>query len=328
MTKRYAFALFALFAIMAAAGGGYLYWQKRTERLPEGIVWGNGRIEADDLDITPKFGGRVTELLVDEGDMVSAGQVLARMDTRGLGASLRKAEALIQEARKNLEDASGEAAHREAQLRLADQEYVRAQQLAQKTFASVQVVDQRRAERDSAKAQFASATARIGKAEQAIEAARREAERIRIDIAEGTLVTPRDGRVLYRLVSTGEVVPSGAKIFTLLDLTNVYMTVFLPTKDAGKAAIGTEARIVVDAYPRLVIPAKVTFVAAKSQFTPKNVETRSERDKLMFRVKVQIDRDLIAKHAADVRTGLPGVAYVRVDPRTEWPRWLQINLPQ
>lgn len=325
MTKRY---VFLLLAVAAASGGGYLYWQKRADRLPDGIVWGNGRIEADDIDITPKFGGRVAELLVDEGDMVKAGQVLAQMDTRALGASLRKAEALIREAQKGLEDASGEFAHRQAQLRLADHEYTRAQQLAQKNFASKQVVDQRRAERDSARAQLASATARIGKAEQAIEAARKEAERIRIDIAEGALVAPRDGRVQYRLVSTGEVVPSGAKIFTLLDLSSVYMTVFLPTKDAGKAAIGADARIVVDAYPQWVIPAKVTFVAAKSQFTPKNVETRSERDKLMFRVKVQIDPYLITKHAADVRTGLPGVAYVRVDPRIEWPRWLQINVPQ
>lgn len=302
-------------------------WLNHADRLPDGIVWGNGRIEADDIDITPKFAGRVAELLVDEGDMVAAGQVLARMDTRDLDASLRRAEAIIREAQRALDATSAELVHRQAQVRLAELEYDRTEQLARKDFASKQLVDQRRAERDIARAQVNAGSANVGVAEQTVEAATKEAERIRIDIADGVLVAPRDGRVQYRLVNTGEVVPAGAKIFTLLDLSKVYMTVFLPTKDAGRVVLGAEGRIIVDAYPQWVIPANVTFVAAKSQFTPKSVETRSERDKLMFRIKVRIDQDLVARRAAQVRTGLPGVAYVRVDPQLDWPRWLQIKVP-
>jgi HlyD family secretion protein len=134
--------------------------------------------------------------------------------------------------------------------------------------------------------------------------------------------------VQYRLVNTGEVIGAGAKIFTLLDLSNVYMTMFLPTEEAGKVAVGSEGRIVLDALPNLVVPGHVSFVSATSQFTPKMVETRAECDKLMFRVKVRIAPELVAQHMAAVRTGLPGVAYVRVDPKVDWPAQLQTNVPQ
>lgn len=328
MKRRRVILLLALIGIAVAGGGGYLSWLNNADRLPDGIVWGNGRIEADDIDITPKFAGRVATLLVDEGDMVAAGQVLARMDTRDLDASLRRAEAIIREAQRALDATSAELVHRQAQVRLAELEYDRTEQLARKDFASKQLVDQRRAERDIARAQVNAGAANVGVAEQTVEAATKEAERIRIDIADGILVAPRNGRVQYRLVNTGEVVAAGAKIFTLLDLSKVYMTVFLPTKDAGRVVLGAEGKIILDAYPQWVIPANVSFVAAKSQFTPKSVETRSERDKLMFRIKVRIDPDLIAKHEAEVRTGLPGVAYVRVDPKLDWPRWLQTKVPQ
>jgi HlyD family secretion protein len=115
-------------------------------------------------------------------------------------------------------------------------------------------------------------------------------------------------------------------VVTVLELSDVYMTVFLPTEEAGRALIGSEGRIVLDAAPHLVIPAAVSFVAPRAQFTPKEVETRAEREKLMFRVKVRIDPDLLARHSDKVKTGLPGIAYVRLDPRAEWPEHLRVKL--
>lgn len=81
-----------------------------------------------------------------------------------------------------------------------------------------------------------------------------------------------------------------------------------------------------DALPGLVVPASVTFVADKTQFTPKDVETKAEREKLMFRVKLQVDADLVKGHEAMVKPGLPGVAYVQLDGVTQWPTNLQANL--
>jgi HlyD family secretion protein len=109
----------------------------------------------------------------------------------------------------------------------------------------------------------------------------------------------------------------------MLDISYVYMDIYLPTQDVGRIKVGSEVRVVLDAYPNLPIPARVSFIATQAQFTPKAVETKSERDKLMFRVRVRIDPDLLRRHADAVRSGLPGVAYVRIDPAVSWPERLQ-----
>jgi HlyD family secretion protein len=106
------------------------------------------------------------------------------------------------------------------------------------------------------------------------------------------------------------------------------MVVFLPEQVVGRIALNAEARIVLDAAPELVFPATLSFVAPRAQFTPKQVETRSERQKLVFRVKARLDPGLLARHEAYVKAGMPGVGYVRVDPEAAWPHRLEIRLPR
>jgi HlyD family secretion protein len=86
-------------------------------------------------------------------------------------------------------------------------------------------------------------------------------------------------------------------------------------------------RLVFDAAPQFVVPAKVTFVADVAQFTPKTVETAEERQKLTFRIKAHIDKELLAKYVSDIKTGLSGMAYVRLDPQAPWPAHLEVKLP-
>ena len=114
----------------------------------------------------------------------------------------------------------------------------------------------------------------------------------------------------------------------MVDLSDVYMTFFLPTVAVGKVALGSEVRLVLDAAPEHVIPANVSFVADVAQFTPKTVETAVEREKLMFRVRAQIPPELLKKYIQQVKTGLPGVAYVKLDAKAPWPAHLQTNLLQ
>jgi HlyD family secretion protein len=197
---------------------------------------------------------------------------------------------------------------------------------AQRQMAEAAVVQQE-AQREAAGAALTAAQVDVDYREAAIAAAAAHVERIRTDIVDSTLTSPIAGRVLYRLAEPGEVLAAGGKVVTVLELSDVYMTIFLPTNEAGRAVIGAEGRIVLDAAPHLVIPAAVSFVAPRAQFTPKEVETRTEREKLMFRVKVRVDPELIARHADRVKTGLPGVAYVRLDPRAEWPAHLRVKLP-
>ena len=180
---------------------------------------------------------------------------------------------------------------------------------------------------ETAEAACVAAEAKHANAEALIVAGLAEAERIRVEIDDSLLKAPVGGRVLYRLAEPGEVLPAGGKVLTVLNLTDVYMTIFLPTGQAGRVAIGTDARIIFDAAPDLVIPATISFVAPRAQFTPKEVETRAEREKLMFRVKVKIAPELLEQYIEKVKTGIPGMAYVRLDQTAKWPEYLNTRLP-
>ena len=130
----------------------------------------------------------------------------------------------------------------------------------------------------------------------------------------------------YLVAQSGEVVGSGGRVLNMADLSDVFMTFFLPAAAVGRVALGSEVRLVLDAAPGYVIPAHVSFVADVAQFTPKTVETAVEREKLMFRVRAQIPPDLLRKHVRQVKTGLPGMAYINLDPAAPWPPLLQAEL--
>ena len=356
MTKKAGYWLLRVAVVLVVGALVYGLWRfSQPPGLPPGISSGNGRIEAVDIDIATKMAGRVQDILVNEGDFVTAGQVLAQMDTDALEAQLRQAEAQKQQAVIGVETAHHQVvqrqaekdaavssvAQREAERDAAEKQLRRSEELASRGTISQQVLDTDRAKFESAnaavsaaKAQVAAADAAIStaeanvvNAEAAVEAAAAIIESIEADITDSTLRSPRDGRVQFRVAEPGEVLGAGGRVLNMVDLSDVYMTFFLPTEAAGRVRIGTEVRIVLDALPQYVIPAKATFVADVAQFTPKTVETASERQKLMFRVKAQIPPELLQEYIRDVKTGLPGVAYVRIDPDAEWPADLQSLLP-
>lgn len=317
-----------VFLLILAVGGGGAWWyiQHRSAVLPPGFAAGNGRIEANEIDIATKYAARLLELRVEEGDLVQAGQVIALLETRELAAQLRSAEAVVQQAQQQRDQVLAEIRQRRSELALADKELQRSLVLLGKNFVSEQKVDQQRTLRGTAEAAVAAAESRRGSAEAAIRVAEAEAERVRDLLQDGTLTAPKAGRILFRLAETGEVLPAGGKVATLLDLSDVYMTFFLPTEAAGRVAIGSEARLLLDAAPGRAVPAQISFVAARAQFTPKQVETRSERERMMFRIKARVPPALVRQHLEQVKTGLTGMAYVRIDPQAAWPSWLDSDL--
>lgn len=353
LKKRTIMAAGALVALVLSV----VAWQRfgGSDR-SDGLVGGNGRIEAVEIDVAAKVAGRVREIRVREGDFVTAGQVVAVMDTEVLRAQLRQAEAQFEQARSSVATAQSQRAQRESEkaaslATLARQkaELVKAQQHASRSSDLVregaiarQSADDDDAQLKSAEAAVAAASAQVTAGEAAIatvhtqiagahaavEAARANVERIRADIRDSDLTAPRDGRVQYLTARQGEVVGAGGRVLSLVDLSDVYMTFFLPTAAAGRVALGAEVRLVLDAAPQYVIPATVSFVADVAQFTPKTVETAEEREKLMFRVRAQIAPELLRKHITRVKTGLPGMAYLRHDPGAPWPDRLQVKLPQ
>jgi HlyD family secretion protein len=227
-------ALALLGLVIGAGGGGAYWWYSHQRDLPIGIVSGNGRIEADEIDIDTKFAGRIAEMLADEGDMVKAGQVVARMDTQDLAASLRKSQAQVQEAQQSLDEARAGVEQQKTQVTLAQQEFDRTNTLVARGFATNELLDQRRQALNGANAALNAANDRVGEAERARDAATHDVELYKVNIADNTLVAPREGRLQYRIANIGEVLPAGGRVFTMLDVAYVYMDVYLPTAEAGK----------------------------------------------------------------------------------------------
>ncbi|MFO0828975.1 MAG: HlyD family efflux transporter periplasmic adaptor subunit [Phycisphaerales bacterium] len=342
--------------VLAVVAVLYAWQWLRPHRLADGFASSNGRIEATEIDIAAKIPGRVQEILVKEGDTVTAGQVLARMDTDTLQAQRREAEALLQEAlvavettklvvtQREAERAAAQAVveQRTAELDAAEKRFGRTEPLEKEQAVTPQQVDDDRARVQAgkaavsaAKAQLAASDAEIGTARSqvlramaSVEGARASIQRIQADIDDSELKSPTGGRVQYKVAEPGEVVAAGGRVLNLVDLSDVYMTFYLPTATAGRIPQGGDVHLVLDAYPQYVLPAKATFVADVAQFTPKTVQTEEERLKLTFRIKASIDPELLREHITHVKTGLPGVAYVRLDPKAEWPPELQLRLPQ
>jgi len=348
-------ALKTLATVGVAAVIALLVWSElRPQGLGDAFASGNGRIEATEIDVATKSPGRVLEITVDEGDFVQPGQVLARMDTEVLEAQLNQARAQVRQAenailtaqamvaQRESEKATAEAlvTQRRAELTAAQKRYQRTETLVARNAMARQQLDDdlasmqslqaalaaARAQVLSTEAGIAAAKSQVVEAESAVEAARASVTRLQADIRDSELKTDRAARVQYRVAQPGEVLGAGGKLLNLVDLADVYMTFFLPERQAGRVAIGAEVRLVIDAAPQYVIPAKVSYVASVAQFTPKTVETESEREKLMFRVKARIDPELLRKHMEKVKTGLPGVAYLKLDADAEWPAHLQINV--
>lgn len=300
----------------------------RGRTLPEGIVKSNGRIEATQVDVAAKYPGRLATVTVDEGDEVTAGQAVATISAPEYEAQLRGAQAQVLRAKQALAEAVALIAQRNSDLSYAKTDYERGQTLVARGNIAQQALDQRRNKFEAAEAAYRAAKAQRDQAQFAIQAAQADVDRLESILVDLVLVAPRSGRVQYKLARAGEVVAAGQRVLTILDLNDVYMTIYLPADDAGKLALGDEARIIVDPVPEYVIPATISFVATEAQFTPKTVETAEEREKLMFRVKLQVDPEVLKRYHRRVKTGVRGIGFVRTSPSIKWPENLVVKLPQ
>ena len=347
-----------LIAIIAAVGVlAYLGWSRFKPSGPgEGFISGNGRIEATEIDVATKLSGRLDQLLVREGDFVTAGQPLARMQLDTLHAQRDEAEANRQQAEHGVAAAEAQVALREsdhtaaqaliaqraAELDATRRRLARSQTLSKEGAASMQELDDdhakvlgaeaalnaTRAQAAAAQAAVRAAQAQLVGAQSSVKAATATMARVEADIRDSELTAPREGRIQFRVAQAGEVLGAGGRVLNLLDLSDVFMTFFVPEAAAGRLALGSEVRIVLDSSPETYIPANVSFVASQAQFTPKTVETANERAKLMFRVRAQIAPELLRRNLEKVKTGVPGVAWIKLDANASWPAALSTKVAE
>ena len=322
MSKKTLAAVIVL-AVAIAGYFGYRYWRDLQAQLPEGIASGNGRIEAKLVDIAAKEPLRVKELLADEGKLVAPGDVLVRMDTATLEAELNEAKASVASANERMAASKSAIVRRKSEIELAKVELERARKLLEENAGSKQDFDRRKTGLEVQKASLEEDEAKLRTSTQEVKVAQSNVATIQTRIDDATLKSPVRGRVLYRLAEVGEVLGPGGKALTLVNLEDVYMEIFLPSEKATKLKIGAEARITVDHAPGRAAAGTVSFVAPEAQFTPKQVETKSERDKLMFRVKIQVPEELVTSYIDRIKTGIRGVGYVKVEESAIWPDFLQ-----
>ena len=315
-----------LLLVVLAAIYFYSFMNKQSN-LPEGFASGNGRIETTQVDISSKLSGRLINIDSQEGDLVEKNQVLARLDIKELNTKLQEAIAYKQQAIENKNYALAIVEEKQSQLSLAKKDYDRANSLYKTKSIPLAEFQKNETLLQTAQAVLSASKSQVISAQSTINATIAQIETIKVNIEDSKLYSPVKGRVLYKIAENGEIVANGGKVLVVLDLMNTYMIIFLPTSQAGLVDIGSEARIVLDAIPNIAIPAHVTFVSPLAQFTPKEIETQAEREKLMFRIKVKIDSNVLEKYFDRIKTGLPGVAYIKLDKNVSWPDYLN-NLPK
>ncbi|MBP7131648.1 MAG: HlyD family efflux transporter periplasmic adaptor subunit [Aquabacterium sp.] len=306
------FILGAVVSALAVSGAWATWGMFRSEEAGPKVVSGNGRLDVQRIEIATKFPGQVQTIAVREGDVVKVGDVVAQMDATDLQRQLDGVMAMRQRATQAMARAQGEISVQSLKAKVAQMDYDNALRMRNEVLISESELKKREAQRDGESSGVRIATAALGEAKAAQAEADAGIERLKNAIVDHTLKAPVNGSIEYRVVEPGSVIPAGGRVATLVDPTQVHMTIFLPTKVAGQVRVGDDARIVLDAAPDVRLPAKVSFVSADAQFTPKHVETASEREKLSFRVKLSLTPEVALANAGLLKGGLTGNGFVRL----------------
>jgi HlyD family secretion protein len=309
---------------LAAAG---LYWWRLQQAgaLPAYIVETNGRLEMARIDIAVKYPGRVVGLFIREGDVVRPGEIVAQQEDAEIKAQIAGAEAERARAQDAIGRANAELDARRNSEQLARLEWTQTKGMHAKKLVSDVELERRRIGLDAESAGVAAAASAVSEAKAAVGAANAQIARLEVVLGEATIRAPTGGRIEYRMIEKDAVLPAGGRIATMLNTDDVYMTVFISADAAGRLKLGDEARIQLGAFGAQVLPATISFVSPEAQFTPKYVETASEREKLVYRVKLQIPVAVARQFSGQLKAGATGEGYVRLDPSAPWPERLSVK---
>jgi HlyD family secretion protein len=294
---------------LAYAYGGRLFGSGGSKPL----VSVTGTVEAIQVDVSAKITGRIAERPVNEGDRVTAGQLLVRLDEAEQAAEVRRQEAAVRTAqstlndllagarREEMEDARAALQSASATREWTERDFRRAEGLFRQALIAAQEVDRARQAYEVAVAQEKSARQKLllleaGPRPDQIEAARGQLAQARnaLDMArtrlkEMTILSPLDGVVLRKNLEVGELANPGVPILTLMKPSDIWVRAYVPEEEIGRIKVGSPARVAVDAYPARRFPGRITEIASEAEFTPRNVQTKKERVNLVFRIKIAVD---------------------------------------
>ena len=322
MSLRAIAAIMAILAVAACDGQG-----------PKDAVSASGTIEAVEVNVAAKAGGQVLELSVEEGARVAPGDRLALIDHAILDIQLRQAEAgvrlaeaqlalLVKGARsEDIRQAEAALKQAEAALKVAEDDARRMRELFRTGSVTSKQADDAESRLTVAAAQHNAANEALRKvrklarpeevraAEARLDQARAAAELLAKSIADCAITAPSAGVVTHKVVEKGEFVTPGSTVLTLSELDSVYVMIYLTEREIGRVRLGDAADVGIDAFPGRAFPGRVTYISPEAEFTPKNVQTKEDRVKLVFGVKVEIEN-----REGLLKPGLPADATIRVAP--------------
>lgn len=287
--------------------------------LPEGIFYGNGRIEATEVTVSAEVGGRVLESALVEGRTVQKNDLLVRLDETDLNTRLKQAEAnatAAQRAQAQIEQQIVTARHH---LQTADADFARYRKLRETGNVSLQMLDRAANQQREARGQVETLAASRAQAAASREAAQHEAALLRSQAGKTVIRAPSAGTILTKGIEAGELAAPGRTIAVLADLARIEFRIYVPESEIGKIKLNDPARVRVDAFPQRHFEARVARVDQRAQFTPKDVHMPDERARLVFGVVLAVDNP-----EDYLKPGMPADAWVRWKPEASWPEKLTV----
>ena len=270
---------FGIIFLLIVISGLVLYFLLRTNgEKTKNQIFASGTIEITEVEISTKVAGRIEKLLVDEGDSVIKDQVLIELDYEELQAKLKQAEAALRVSLAQLSQAKSSLANLKDNLD-------RINELYQAGSATQQQLDDLRTKYQVAQEQ-------LNLSKNLVEQNSASIDLIKIQTDNSIIKSPINGLVLSKNTETGEVVLPGISLLTVGDLARPWVKIYIMETDLGRVKFGQKAEVRVDAYPDKVFEGKITYISSQAEFTPKNIQTKEERVKLVFGIKVSLENPL------------------------------------
>ena len=317
MRKTWLWTLFGMIGLALISYALFLWLSPPA--LPEGILYGNGRIEATEVTVSAEVGGRVLESTLIEGRAVQKNDLLVRLDEADLKTRLRQAEANAAAAQRAQAQVERQLIPARHHVQTADDDLARYRKLRETGYVSSQMLDRVENQQREARGEVETLAARQAQAAASREAAQREVELLRSQAGKAVIRAPAAGTILSKGIEAGELAAPGRTIAVLADLARIELKIYVPEREIGKIKLNDPVRVRVDAFPQRTFDARVARVDQRAQFTPKDVHMPNERARLVFGVVLAVDNP-----QAYLKPGMPADAWVRWEPEASWPDKLSV----
>lgn len=295
------------------------FWGLRPQPLPQQVIYGSGRIEADEVRIGVEVAGRLLEVNAVEGAVIEKGALVARIDGSDYNLQAEQAAAQRTAAQRAASKLAPQIDVAKHHAETAKTDLQRFESLETQGAVSIREADLQRNANQAALSQVRALQEQQAEARAQAEVASRSLALAQSRIGKTQIYAPLSGAILQRLAQPGEVVAPGQAVAIMADLSIVKLKVFISERDLGKVRLGAAARIRVDAFPGRDFPARLARVDAQAQFTPRDAHMEDERSRTVFGITLEATNP-----EGLLKPGMPADAWILWDEKSAWPDRLQV----